>query len=216
MESALRIPLGTKLIETFGWVPAYGYVRLDLHLRRLERSARVLGVACDRSAIGAELAEYAGDVAMRCRLTLALDGRVEVTRAPMPPAKGRWVVRIADVRLDSADPWLRHKTTNRALYDEARAAMPDGVDELIFLNERDEVCEGTITNVFVRTQDGKSLTPLMSSGLLPGIYREQQLEQGLCQEAVLTLDDLRQAKAITLGNSLRGEIAVDYQGPLAR
>ena len=216
MESALRIPLGTKLIETFGWEPGQGYVRLDLHLRRLERSARALGFACDRSAIGAELAEYKGDAAMRCRLTLAADGTVEVTRAPMPPAKGQWVVRIADVRLDSTDPWLRYKTTNRALYDEARAAMPDGVDELIFLNERDAVCEGTITNIFVTTQDGKSLTPPLSSGLLPGIYREQQLEQGLCQEAVLTLDDLRHAKAITLGNSLRGEIAADYQGPLAR
>ncbi|PRY79546.1 4-amino-4-deoxychorismate lyase [Yoonia maritima] len=216
MESALRIPLGTKLIETFGWLPGQGYVRLDLHLRRLERSARALGFACDRSAIGAKLAEFQGDVAMRCRLTLAADGTVEMVRAPMPPAQGRWVVQVADVRLDSSDPWLRHKTTNRALYDEARAAMPDGVDELIFLNERDEVCEGTITNVFVKTRDGKSLTPPLSSGLLPGIYREQQLEQGLCQEAVLTLDDLRQAKAITLGNSLRGEIAVDYQGPLAR
>ncbi|KJZ19651.1 aminotransferase class IV family protein [Loktanella sp. S4079] len=216
MESALRIPLGTKLIETFGWVPGQGYVRLDPHLRRMERSARDLGFAFDRKSVATELAEFQADAEMRCRLTLAADGSIEVTRAPMPAAKGPWVVQIAKARLDSSDPWLRHKTTNRALYDEARATMPEGVDELIFLNERDEVCEGTITNIFVKTQDGKSLTPPLSSGLLPGIYREYQLEHGLCQEAVLTLDDLRQAKAITLGNSLRGKIAVDYQGPLAR
>jgi 4-amino-4-deoxychorismate lyase len=99
-----------------------------------------------------------------------------------------------------------HKTTNRALYDGARAALPDGVDEYLFVNEQDEVCEGTITNIFVTLEDGRRITPPLSSGLLPGILREERLASGEVEETPVTLDMLRSARAISLGNSLRGEI----------
>ncbi len=101
--------------------------------------------------------------------------------------------------------WLGHKTTNRALYDQARAGLPVGIDELIFVNERGEVCEGTITNVFVQEGD-RLLTPPLASGLLPGVLRAELLDTGRAVEAVLTLPDLEHAEAIFCGNSLRGLI----------
>jgi 4-amino-4-deoxychorismate lyase len=100
---------------------------------------------------------------------------------------------------------LQHKTTRRVVYDTARASLPDGIDELLFLNEREELCEGTITNLFIEMPDGRRLTPPVSCGLLPGILREQLLEEGWA-EAVLTMNDLKSAKAIFMGNSLRGLI----------
>ena len=48
------------------------------------------------------------------------------------------------------------------------------------------------------------LTPPLSSGGLPGILREQLLETGRAEEAVLRWNDLLEADTLYLGNSLRG------------
>ncbi|MCT4556766.1 MAG: aminotransferase class IV family protein [Pelagimonas sp.] len=216
MESPLRPDLSAdpdfRLIETFGFYPGQGLPRLDLHLRRMDRSARALGVPFDRHGAKAMLQEIDGPTAMRCRFTVDALGQTELTTAPLPPAKP-WRVAIADQRLNSADPWLAHKTTRREIYDTARANLPDGVDELIFLNERDEVCEGTITNIFVWTFAGPRVTPPLSCGLLPGVLRESLLNKGQYREATLTLKDLRRARSICMGNSLRGLMSCEYVGP---
>ena len=74
-------------------------------------------------------------------------------------------------------------------------------------NERGEVCEGTITNIFVDAGDGGALlTPAQSCGLLPGVLRADMLETGKAVEAVLSVGDLQAAKALFVGNSLRGLI----------
>lgn len=201
---------GTRLIETFGFVPGQGIARLELHLARLARSAGALGFACDLEAVREAVASVDGDAALRCRLTLGVGGDVEVTTAEMPAGAGRWVFRIAEERLEAGDPYLRHKTTRRAVYDRWRAQLPEGVHEWVFLNERDEVCEGTITNVVVTMPDGERLTPSLASGCLPGVYRESRLRKGLLSEATLTLADLRDAQSVTLVNSLRGSTSAKW------
>lgn len=201
------VPAGTRLIETFGWWPGEGARRLDRHLARMGRSAGWLGFPFDMDAARERVAALTGQGALRCRLTLGAGGDMELEAVPLLPAPDRaWRVTIHPARLRSDDPWLGHKTTNRALYDRARAALPEGVDELLFLNERGEVCEGTITNIFVTLEDGHRITPPRSSGLLPGILREEMLERGEVEECPVTLDMMRSARAIALGNSLRGEI----------
>lgn len=201
------VPAGTRLIETFGWWPGEGARRLDQHLARLARSAGAFGFPFDLDATQKRVASLTGQGALRCRLTLGAAGDLETTAVPLPPTPERtWRVAIHPQRVRSDDPWLGHKTTNRALYDEARAALPDGVDEYLFVNERDEVCEGTITNIFVTLEDGRRITPPLSSGLLPGILREERLASGEVEETPVTLDMMRSARAIALGNSLRGEI----------
>ncbi|WP_299935810.1 aminotransferase class IV family protein [uncultured Pelagimonas sp.] len=195
-----------RLIETFGYHPGTGFVRLDLHLARLARSAHAFGILFDSQSVRELLQDKGGETALRCRLTLARDGALDLTTAPLAENPPAWRLQINSARLDSTDPWLRHKTTRRALYDKARAALPKGIDELLFLNERDELCEGTITNLFVTTQDGLRLTPPLTSGLLPGILRQSLLAEGDYQEGTLTLSDLRHAQSIFVGNSLRGLI----------
>ena len=81
--------------------------------------------------------------------------------------------------------------------------MPAGIDEVLFLNERGEVCDGTITSVFV-ARGGALVTPPLRCGLLPGVLREEMLAEGLCREAVLGREDL--AEGLMVGNSLRGLI----------
>jgi len=104
-----------------------------------------------------------------------------------------------------------HKTTNRAFYDQPRqqAHAAHGVDEVLFRNERGELTEGSITNLFV-ARDGMLLTPPLSSGLLPGTLRAELLATGKATEQVLTLADLETAEAIWLGNSVRGLIRAEW------
>ena len=78
-------------------------------------------------------------------------------------------------------------------------------DEVLFLNERGEITEGSRTNVFARI-DGKLLTPPLSAGVLDGCLRRALIEEGRCVEATLMPEDLEGAEKVFLGNSLRGLI----------
>ena len=151
-----------------------------------------------------ELSAPAGKPPLRCRLTIGRAGDAEVTTAPLPPAPQAWRVVIAAERLDPGAARLRHKTTERGLYDHARANLPAGVDEAIFLNTRGELAEGTITNLFVR-RGAALLTPPLASGCLPGILRAELLASGRAREEVLEPGALRDA-ALLVGNALRGLI----------
>lgn len=207
MESPLRPPPdpGFRLIETFRWESDKGIIRRGEHLARLTRSAAELGI--DPQGVDAALDGLSGLMPLRVRLMVDAKGRAEVTTAPYAPLpEGTvWRVAIAPERLAADDPWLRVKTTQRHLYDTARANLPDGVDELIFLNKDGELCEGTITNLF--TQVGPDLvTPPVSCGLLPGVLRADFLNRGRATERVLTSDDLSNVTALYMGNSLRGLI----------
>lgn len=198
---------GFELIETLRWEPAEGFVRLERHMARLAASARELGFELSPAVANRALqGAVGGNAPLRVRLTLARDGKSEVTTQPfMPLAKNTiWTLRIAQTRLDDSDPLLRHKTTRRQVYDAARAEFSrEEADEVILLNRRGEVCEGTIANVFADMGDGVLLTPALRCGLLRGVLRGELLESGKAEEAVLTEDDLRRARAIFVGNSLR-------------
>lgn len=214
MESPVfgDIPADTRLIETFAWQPGQGAVKADLHLDRMARSAHTLGVAFDRDAAFAVLASVTGDQPQRCRLTLGLDGGFDLSKATLEPTAPVWTLELARDRVRSDDPWLRHKTTNRDLYDQSRAVLPEGVDELLFLNQLGELCEGTITNLFVRLGNGRQVTPPLSCGLLPGVLRGRLLASGDWAEQVMTPYDLANAEAVWVGNALRGLIRGRFHG----
>jgi para-aminobenzoate synthetase/4-amino-4-deoxychorismate lyase len=201
------------LIETLLWEPGQEFALLDRHLERLAGSAAHFGLPFDRAEIELELAKAAAgytSARMRVRLTLGIDGIV-VTGTELPPKPPVFRFALAPDRLASDSVWLRHKTTNRAFYDAPRqqAHAELGVDEVVFLNERDEVTEGSITNLFVE-RDGMLLTPPLSSGLLPGTLRAELLASGRAKEQVLTLADLEQAEAIWFGNSVRGLMRAEW------
>lgn len=201
MESALRrgADAGVRLIETLLWDGA-GFPRLPLHLARLAGGAEALGYPCDAGAVTGALSVAVGTEALRVRLTLGADGGVEVTAAPLPAAKAEWRVGLASGRLRSDDPWLGLKSTRRAAYDAARAALPDGLDEVVLLNERGEVCDGSITTVFFDRGQGMR-TPPLSCGVLPGVLRAELA----VPEEVLMAADLPHVR-LWVGNALRGLI----------
>lgn len=205
MEDPLCPPddAGFRLIETGLWTPGTGLHRRERHLDRLHRSAARLGIVPD--GVEDALDALCFDGPTRLRLTVARDGRVGITGAPFAPLPDGtvWRLRISERVLDRDDPWLRVKTTQRAVYDAARAALPQGIDEELFVNRDGALCEGTITNIFLKTGDGV-LTPPLADGCLPGILRQEMLDQG-AQERRLFPDDLARG-ALFVGNALRGLI----------
>ena len=46
---------------------------------------------------------------------------------------------------------------------------------MIFFNEKNHLCEGTITNIFLQLKTGEWVTPPISSGCLPGVLRARKL-----------------------------------------
>jgi para-aminobenzoate synthetase/4-amino-4-deoxychorismate lyase len=108
---------------------------------------------------------------------------------------------FAEKRVDSGDPFHFFKTTHRPIYSSEPARRPDCVD-LLFLNERGEVAEGSYHNIIARL-DGEWVTPPLSSGLLPGVFREELLARGEVKERVITADQLKSAEEIQLVNSVR-------------
>lgn len=206
MEGALCRGAGeVRLIETLLWDGAR-FPRLALHLARLAAGAGQLGFACDPSGVERALRAAVGEAPLRVRLTLGLAGDAEVTVAALPAARAEWRLGLAGARLASDDPWLRVKSTRRAAYDAARAALPEGIDEVIFLNERAEVCDGTITTVFFDRGQGMR-TPPLSCGLLPGVLRAELA----VPEEVLLARDLPRVR-LWVGNALRGLIPAVWAG----
>jgi 4-amino-4-deoxychorismate lyase len=201
-----------SLIETLRFDPAAGFVRLRLHLARLTRSARRLGFPAPRDAaarLGEAVAGAAGP--LRIRLTFDRQGRIDITTtafASLPPDTV-WQLRIAATRLHSTDKLLRMKTTRRAIYDAARAEyLAADAQEVLLLNERDEVCEGTITSVFLDDGTGLLKTPPISSGLLAGVLRTELICQRKARVAKMTPADLANGQ-LYVGNSLRGLIRAE-------
>ncbi|WOS62266.1 aminotransferase class IV family protein [Sinorhizobium fredii] len=201
-----------SLIETLRYEPEAGFVRLRLHLARLSRSARRLGFA-GAAAAEARLQEAVRDAegALRVRLTLDRQGVIAVTTAPFAalPPDALWRVRIASTRLDSSDRLLRMKTTRRSAYEAARSEFSSTeADEVLLFNEKGEVCEGTITSIFLDDGHGALKTPPISCGLLAGVLRTELICQRRARVARLTAADLHGGR-LYVGNSLRGLIRAE-------
>lgn len=223
----LAVPAGEgfRVIETFGW-DGRRFPRLKLHLARLGRTCAVLGIGWEPMEVLVRLDALPDAGPLRVRVTVDRAGRVAVTHGAVLPVAQPWRVGVADQRLASGDPWLRVKTSERGLYDAARAELvaglsaglaaglaagpSAGLDEVIFANERGEICEGAITTVFFDAGAGLC-TPPLTCGLLPGVLREEMLAAGQCREAVLRLADLA-GVTLLLGNSLRGLVPATLTG----
>ncbi|MBU1237314.1 MAG: chorismate-binding protein [Gammaproteobacteria bacterium] len=208
-----------ELLETLLWRRGRFWLLAE-HLARLERSAVALGFDFAREAILAKLEEAARGFdggRWRMRLRLAMDGAVAIDAEPIIRKRGEVFCGLAKRPVDSANPWLRHKTTRRGIYD--ALAIPDLFDTLLF-NERGEATEFTRGNLVVR-RGGRLLTPALDCGLLPGAFRAALLARGSIREAAMSVAEVESADAIWFVNSVRGALPVrlasDLEfGPLQR
>ena len=192
------------------------------HLRRLRRTLEALAIDVPdpdmlRAAID-ETVSAGGHTESRIRVTVtAGSGSLG---SGMPGGEPSVVVAVTElgpkvVPMAITVPWTRNergataglKTTSYAENVRAlRVAHEAGASEALLANTRDELCEGTGTNVFV-VVDGQLLTPPLSSGCLAGVSRELLIEAADVTEQPLPFDILGTADEIFLTSTTR-----DVQG----
>lgn len=193
------------LIETMRFVPETGIAMLETHLERLKASAGELGFSFDRHDARNQLHAlcFVLEKPSRVRLLAARSGAIALEAQDMPAPWGdpaRCI--ILPLPVDPGDWRLRHKSSDRGFYDEARrVAQAHDADEALFVREDGLLTEGSVTNIFVPGPDGVLLTPPARLGLLPGVFRRTLIEEGRAREAELRIEDL--AGGFMLGNALR-------------
>jgi len=182
----------------------------------LRDSSERLGFLFDEASVVAAITRAVEDFPdaasqrLRVRLVSRADGAIETGATVIEPVAANtiWTVAVARQRFLSSEPLLGHKTTRREIYE--TELVCSAADEVLFLNERDEVCEGARANVFL-AREGVLLTPPLSSGLLPGTLRAHFLREGRAREALLKLADFEGAE-FYMGNSVRGLVRGALRG----
>jgi para-aminobenzoate synthetase/4-amino-4-deoxychorismate lyase len=181
------------------------------HLERLRRSAEhfnfCYSVLPIKEALQRLTCEHAaGD--WRVRLLLDPEGQVQVEAEPLTHPGTALNIQLARQAVNSADEFLRHKTTWREVY-AAHVPLSDDIFDTLLWNEKGELTEFTKGNVIL-TLKGRDYTPDTRSGLLPGCLREELLQTGRLQERILSRDDLVRAERVLFINSVRGCLPVAW------
>ena len=202
---------GLRLFETMLLQADGCYLHLDAHLARMTTSARELGFPFDGEATRAALAAVAESLLGPLVVRMDLDTRGVIalaTREAPAPADGPVSLLVSPFRMDQDDLLLAHKTTRRGFYDrEHRRALAEGCFDALFINRLDNVTEGGITNVFARF-GATWVTPPVTDGLLPGVWRAAFMGETGAVEQSLTIDELLAADELVAGNSVRGALSV--------
>jgi len=197
----------TELIETFRWEPKIGAVRLKAHKSRLRNAAKHMGFPFNEKDFDTALQTLnTCKTDQRVRLTLDISGTFKMTHVDYSHLE-TLNVSISRYALSPDVQITAHKISNRQFYEGERERVNalTGADEVLFMNEDGNLCEGSFTSLFIE-KDGELFTPPLSAGLLPGILRAELIQTGQAIESSLKMDDLLSADKIYLGNSLRGLI----------
>ena len=193
------------LIETMRFNPETGIDLLEMHLERMKASASELGFEFDRHAARNQIQALCFELehASKVRLLASRKGAIALQTSALPQQSDAPLQALAlPIPVDPGDWRLRHKTSDRAFYEEALdVARNADAHEALLVRDDGLVTEGCFTNIFVE-RDGILLTPRADLGLLPGVLRWSLIEAGKAREAELTLDDL--AQEFWLGNAVRG------------
>lgn len=195
------------------------YFLLDYHLERLKLASSYFMFYYDESIIKSKLNELCnslGEGRFRVKLILNKWGKIVLENSTLNENTGEIKLIISDIKIDSNDKFYYFKTSRRELYDrELSEVKRQGYFESIFMNEKENITEGTITNIFIKRGD-IWFTPPVECGLLNGCYRKYLLDIfSNYKQTTLNLKDIEKADSIKVVNSLRKEIpvdTVDYKG----
>lgn len=179
---------GEGLFETFRVYKGKKLAFVEDHLERMADGSSFFALPFSREkaieALKLALEEIPHDLEARLRLNLisygdqgAEETRFQTSWEPLQEVKA-WQtsgvnLTFAPFHRFSGSPLVRFKTTsyleNIFVFGWARG---EGFFDALFTNERGEITEGCITNVFFVSK-GHILTPPIGAGLLPGVTRKQ-------------------------------------------
>jgi len=219
-KTSKSLNYGIGLFETMAVVQ--GHIQyLDRHLERLFDSMDALGVTYEITVdtLKNALESYVEEHTLRhCGIKVVIGDTTPVytiTHRNIPYDSSDYekgmALSISEIRRHSSNPLLGHKSTNYWLNMYVREGLTTGTESL-FLNEKGVVAEGTVSNIFLVTEEG-IITPDVTCGLLPGIMRQQVIDQcsvlGIpIREGMVYPEDLLTATGLFITNSLMGVMPI--------
>lgn len=195
-----------SLLETILWQPQNGYFLLNYHLQRLQDSANYFGFKVNISNVKTQLDKLTQSFAnqdYKLRLLLDSQGEIIYQTIPLLAVNNQEFVKLGMccTPIDSTNIFLYHKTTNRQVYEIAKAPFPD-CDDVLLWNDRGEITETCIGNIVVDL-NGELLTPPVKCGLLAGTFRANLLEKCKISEKIITVEMLKYSHHIYIINSVQ-------------
>ncbi len=198
------LSFGEGLFETFRVYPGRKICFVEEHLERMASGCRFFDIPFSREeakkALFSSLNTIPEDKDFRLRLNLNTYGSDTVEKVdfstewqPLPDMSG-WKkegvkIGLAAFRRFSGSPLVRFKTTSYLENIAAlRQARSRGFFDAIFANERDEITEGSISNIFF-IEKKQLITPPVEAGLLPGITRKKVME--LARSSGISIEERR-------------------------
>lgn len=221
-ECSLKMRFFTEPVQKFKLLETILYYKgkywlLKYHVQRLQESAEYFDFTFDAEKLLTYLKQNANQLSnekkYKIRVLIDKFGKFYIENLKLDISKqdNTGHVVLASKKMDSKNIFLFHKTTHRSIYDEMYLkAREKGLIDLIFTNEKGEVTEGCISNIFIRKR-GRLITPPLDCGLLNGIMRQYILRKiKNVKEDKITIDDLRNSEEIYLCNSVRGITKVNF------
>ena len=192
------------LYEVLLWRPDGGYWMLEAHLDRLDGAADYFDRPVDREVVRQTLLTYAATLQCesKVRMMIGVDEMIRVELIVIEPYPRHIIVGLATQPINRNNPFLYYKTSQRDIYNNAKASRPD-CDDVLLWNEAGEMTEASSSNVVFEI-DGRKVTPPVASGLLGGTFRRSLLESAEISEQVITIAQAKAATRIWLINSVRG------------
>ena len=196
---------------------------LEQHLNRIEKAADFLGLgSCRQRGLTEEkIEEYLDmyDISLKKHEALKVILSAENMFFQMrnnPYVEESYTqglrAEISKVRRNETSPLVYHKTLNYGdCILEKRAAMAVGIHEMIFINTKGQISEGTVSNIFF-VRKNTVYTPQLSCGLLPGILRSYIMERFPVTETIIYPDELMYYDECFVTNSLMGIMPVKQLG----
>lgn len=108
----------------------------------------------------------------------------------------------------STNAYANFKTENDMLYkDSLIYSASYQSEQALILNERDEIVESSICNIYF-SMNNEIYTPPLESGCVEGVVRKKLLNASKVFEKVIKYTELRQYDEVYLSNAIRGIIPV--------
>ncbi|EAH4931526.1 bifunctional aminodeoxychorismate synthase component I/aminotransferase, partial [Campylobacter jejuni] len=144
------------------------------------------------------------------KLILYRDGRYEFQQSALKQNSND-ILLLSDDKINSKSDNLYHKSSLRSFYNQHSYKWQQNLCyDIAFFNEKDELCEGSRTNLILE-KNAQFYTPQIQSGMLNGVYRNFLVNLGLIKEKALFKQDLFEAENIYCINSVRGLKKVKLQ-----
>lgn len=221
-DDGIQFGLGAfETIEIRNKVP----ILLDWHIERLNNSLEFLGInnsvtmeeVLDWMLSNVGGVEHTSSNSKKTALKILVTEKNTVFSLRNNPyteetiQKG-FTLDYSPIIRNETSPLIFHKSLNYGdnILEMRRIHSLD-IDEVIFLNTKGEICEGSRTNIFF-VRGNEIITPKLESGLLPGVIRRLIKEKCGTKEETIFPKDLEYFDECFVTNSLMGIMPVTKLG----